>query len=174
MITHPYFDQPADRTWVLTLGTVKYSGKVTVGLSRTPKTDHHRPANRQGGRSVQRSKGLARINVELTAINPTQTSELEKIYRSLFESQGDAVPIAWPTLALARVTQVTGKSFDWPALGDDGLLVLRLELEEHRPVERRTSTHTAAPATQDYPGTAFDDAPTPPAAPAAPSTNTTP
>lgn len=141
----------------ITISGVSFTGKVTVsGDALKPKSDHRSPRGRNGGRSVAAGHDQVDFTVTLGAFpeddeaeEDLHVQEMDAIYARLADEaptrQGaNAFPVAYPSLAFARITMATVESVSLPEYdADSGMVLLTIKFKSHKdPVPRAVRTTT--------------------------------
>ena len=150
----------------ITIAGIAFTGKVTVsGEGLKTKKDHRSPRGRNGGRSVGLGRDLSEFTVTLSAFpsedegnEDLHVQQLDAIIARLSDDSptrqdASAFPIAYPSLAALRVTQVTLESIDLPEYEAGSTLNVTMKFKTFKPSVPR-ATRTTAPAAENGTGPA--------------------
>ena len=139
----------------IVFGGVAFEGKVEVtGKPWKKKHDHRHARGHNGARTVATGWDLGEWNITLSAVTDEQIEQLSNLIAAVTDQSPttqdtNALSIAYPTIAIAGVSQVTLDEGAAPEATDaGGLVVWSCKVKAYRPPVVRPVVRVPAPAPQ--------------------------
>ncbi|MDP3219935.1 MAG: hypothetical protein Q8S73_37895, partial [Deltaproteobacteria bacterium] len=148
----------------ITIAGITFTGKVDVdGDALKPKADHRRSRGSNGRRHVAAGHDTVDFTVVLAAfpeddeaIEDLHVQEMDAIYARLSDESptrqgGAAFPVAYPSLAFARISMATVESITLPKFEAGGMLLMTIKFKAFKEPVPRTVRATTTPAESQTP-----------------------